>query len=148
MAIHTQQSFSGFIASAPQLSYTENGDPRLFVKVGKEHYQREADGSFTQKDPTFHNLVAFKAAAEQGHERLAKGDKIIAEGYVREYEYTDANGLTAPGEEFVARRIGHDMARTRYEVDRTPRRSLEREAAGFEAPQRQIPQFEPPNLSL
>ena len=34
MVIHTQQSFSGFIASQPQLTYTENGDARLFVKVG------------------------------------------------------------------------------------------------------------------
>src|SRR5699024_12667548 len=41
MAMQTQQSFSGFIASEPQLTYTEKGDARLFVKVGKEHYRRE-----------------------------------------------------------------------------------------------------------
>ena len=29
MAIQTQQSFSGFVASDPQLSRTENGDARL-----------------------------------------------------------------------------------------------------------------------
>ena len=87
MAIQTQQSFSGFVASDPQLSRTENGDARLYMKVGKEHYRQEQDGSFTQLETTFHNLVAFKAAAEQGHERLAKGDKVIADGYVREYSY-------------------------------------------------------------
>ncbi|HRA76293.1 MAG TPA: single-stranded DNA-binding protein, partial [Propionicimonas sp.] len=76
MAIQTQQSFSGFVASDPQLSRTENGDARLYMKVGKEHYRQEQDGSFTQLETTFHNLVAFKAAAEQGHERLAKGDKV------------------------------------------------------------------------
>lgn len=119
MAIQTQQSFSGFVASDPQLTRTENGDARLFMKVGKEHYRQEQDGSFTQLETTFHNLVAFKAAAEQGHERLAKGDKIIAEGYVREYSY-QRDGQNMEGEEFVARRLGHDMARTRYDVDRTP----------------------------
>ena len=76
MAIQTQQAFSGFIASDPQLSETENGDARLYMKVGKEHYRQEQDGSFTQLETTFHHLVAFKAAAEQGAERLAKGDKI------------------------------------------------------------------------
>lgn len=128
MVIHTQQSFSGFIASQPQLTYTENGDARLFVKVGKEHFRQEQDGSFTELEPTFHNLVAFKAAAEQGHARLSKGDRFIAEGFVREYTY-ERDGQTIEGEEFTARRIGHDMARTRYEVDRTPRgKTAEREA--------------------
>lgn len=142
MAIHTQQSLSGFVASQPQLTYTENGDARLFVKVGKEHYRKEQDGSFTELDPTFHNLVAFKAAAEQGYVRLAKGDRFIAEGFVREYTY-ERDGQTVEGEEFTARRIGHDMARTRYEVDRTPRSK----AAGLEAASRDASAFDPPTHS-
>ena len=79
--------------------------------------------------------AALKAAAEQGAERLAKGDKIVAEGYVREYRYQDANGQNIEGEEFIARRIGHDLARTRYEVDRSSRRSSGRESAAFDAPE-------------
>lgn len=137
MAIHTQESLSGFIASEPQLTYTDNGDARLFVKVGREHFHQEPDGSFTQLETTFHNLVAFKAAAEQGHARLAKGDKFIAEGYVRQYDYQDASGQTIHGEEFIARRLGHDLARTRYQVDRGPRRaSIERDATAFTTPTR------------
>ena len=61
MAIQTQPAFSGFIASDPQLSTTESGDARLYMKVGKEHYRQEEDGSFTQLETTFHHLVAFKA---------------------------------------------------------------------------------------
>ncbi|MDO5630054.1 MAG: single-stranded DNA-binding protein, partial [Mobilicoccus sp.] len=106
-------------------------------------YRQEQDGSFTQLETTFHNLVAFKAAAEQGHERLAKGDKFVAEGYVREYNY-QREGQSVEGEEFVARRLGHDMARTRYDVDRTPRRaSPERDAAAFTAPERPTGQSAP-----
>lgn len=147
MAIQTQQSFSGFVASDPQLSATENGDARLYMKVGKEHYRQEQDGSFTQTETTFHDLVAFKAAAEQGHLRLAKGDKFVADGYVREYAY-ERDGRTVEGEEFVARRLGHDLARTRYNVDRTPRRAAEhqaeRQAAAFESPpHRSAPQSSP-----
>src|SRR5690625_7978998 len=98
MAIHTQQSFSGFIASQPQLTFTENGDARLFVKVGKEHLRQEQDGSFTELEPTFHNLVAFKAAAEQGHARPSKGDRFIAEGFGRECTYA-RDGTTIEGSE-------------------------------------------------
>ena len=135
MALHTQESLSGFIASDPQLTYTERGDARLYVKIGQEHYRREEDGSFTQTETTFHDLVAFKKTAERAHDRLAKGDKFVAEGYVREYRYQDANGQNIEGEEFIARRIGHDLARTRYEVDRSSRRSSGRESAAFDAPE-------------
>lgn len=122
MALHTQESLSGFIASDPQLSYTERGDARLYVKIGQEHYRREADGSFTQTETTFHDLVAFRKTAERAQARLVKGDTFVAEGYVREYERTGPDGETVQAEEFVAKKLGHDLARTRYDVDRTPRR--------------------------
>jgi hypothetical protein len=41
---------------------------------------------------------------------------------VRDYSY-ERDGQRFAGEEFVATRIGHDMARTRYDVDRTPRQN-------------------------
>ena len=127
MAIHTQESLSGFIASEPHLSSTEKGDARLFVKIGQDHYRREDDGSFTQKETTFHDLVAFRKTAERAHQRFAKGDKFVAEGYTHHYDRTDENGQTVKVEEFVAKKIGHDLARTRYIVDR-PRRTPESNA--------------------
>lgn len=121
MAIHTQASVSGFIASDPQLTYTERGDARFYAKVGQEHYRKEPDGSFTQTETTFHDLVAFRKTAERAHAQFAKGDKFVAEGYVRDYDRTDPNGQQARAEEFVAKKLGHDLARTNYEVDRTRR---------------------------
>ncbi|GAT74058.1 single-stranded DNA-binding protein [Microbacterium sp. HM58-2] len=135
MVIQTQQSIAGFIASEPQLSHTERGDARMYVKVGIEHFRKEADDSYTKLETTFHDLIAFRAAAEQGAARLAKGDAFIADGRVREYSY-ERDGQRHEGEEFVATRIGHDLARTRYEVDRSPRSSPERTSTAFEAPAR------------
>lgn len=131
MALHTQDSVSGFIASEPQLSYTERGDARLYVKIGQGHYRKEQDGSFTQIETTFHDLVAYRKTAERAHARLAKGDKFVAEGYVREYDRTAPEGEAVKAEEFVAKKLGHDLARTTYEVDRTRRQpAATREAAG------------------
>lgn len=103
MAIRTHQSISGFVASDPQLSYTDRGDARLYMKVGIEHYRKEPDNSFTQLETTFHDLIAYRGAAEQGAERLAKGDNIIADGRVRDYSY-ERNGQRYEGEEFIATR--------------------------------------------
>ncbi|MGO2748195.1 single-stranded DNA-binding protein [Microbacterium sp.] len=141
MAIHTQQSVSGFIASEPQLTHTERGDARFYAKIGQEHYRKEPDGSFTQTETTFHDLVAFKKTAERAHARFAKGDKFVAEGYTREYDTTTPEGEPVTAEEFVAKKLGHDLARTNYEVTRTRRTdpAAERDAPAFETAARREP---------
>ena len=142
MSIDTQQSISGFIATQPRLTTAENGVPRFHARVGIEHSRQEPDGTFTQLDPSFHDLTIFKKTAEEAAARLQKGDKFVATGRVHEYSH-DKDGQTVPSEEFIASRIGHDLARTRYEVDRSPRRpAVERQSAvqeeqAFEASPRQ-----------
>lgn len=118
MAIHTQQSLSGFIATDPQLSFNANGEARLYVRIGQEHFERNADGTFTQKETTYHDLVMYRRSAERAFARLAKGDNFLAEGYVHPYTY-ERDGQTITGEEFVAKRLGHDAVRSIYAVDRS-----------------------------
>lgn len=120
MAIHTQQSVSGFIASDPQLSQTERGDARFYARIGQPHFRRNDDGTFTELDATFHDLVAYRATAERAMARFAKGDSFVAEGYTHTYPI-ERDGQPVEAEEFVAKKIGHDLARTNYEVDRSRR---------------------------
>ena len=150
MDIHTQQSISGFIASDPQLSYNANGQARFYARFGQEHFERNQDGTFTQLDPTFHDLVAFRATAERAYERFAKGDSFVAEGYVREYEAT-RDGEQVPTEQFVAKKLGHDLARTRYDVDRTSRSAQTlnqdtpvQDSSAREMPTKPAPEFQSP----
>ena len=126
MALHTQQSLSGFIASDPQESVTENGDTRFHARVGQPHFRHEYGGSFTALEPTFHDLVAYRATAERALTRFAKGDSFVAEGYVRTFQ-VERDGEAIQREEFVAKKIGHDLARTSYQVDRTHRESSDTE---------------------
>ena len=128
MAIRTQQSISGFIATDPQLTVTDRGEARFYARFGQENFHREEDGSFTKLEPSFHNLVVYRATAERAFERFAKGDSFVAEGYAHEYSY-ERDGQSLSGEEFVAKKIGHDTARTRYDVDRSPRRNGAEQAA-------------------
>ena len=130
MAFHTQQSLSGFIASDPQQSVTESGDTRFYVRVGQPHFRREDDGGFTELEPSFHDLVAYRATAERALTRFAKGDSFVAEGYVRTFQ-VERDGEVVAREEFVAKKIGHDLARTNYEVDRARRAAV---AAERDAP--------------
>jgi single-strand DNA-binding protein len=118
MAIRTQQSMTGFIASEPQLTFTTQGDARFYAKVGQEHYRRNEDGSFSQLETTFHDLVVYRRSAERAYAAFAKGDKFVAEGYVRTYEH-EVDGQPHHREEFIAKKLGHDTARTTYTVART-----------------------------
>ena len=120
--LHTQQSLSGFIASDPTLSYTSKGDARFYAKIGQEHYRPEADGSFTKLETTFHDMVQYRKAAEEAYARFRKHDWFIAEGYVKTYR----DKLGAEKEEFVAKKLGHDTARTDYEVVRKEPTSAEK----------------------
>ncbi|WP_075889556.1 single-stranded DNA-binding protein [Actinomyces provencensis] len=142
MAIHTQESLSGFIASDPQLTETSKGDARFYARIGQEHFRREDDGTFTRLEPTFHDMVAFRATAERAHERFAKGDSFVAEGYVRPYT-SERDGQSVETEEFVAKKIGHDLARTTYEVDRSRRAeaTVDRKAPAREPVDRAAPEL-------
>lgn len=133
MTLDTQQSLSGFIATEPELSRTVNDDARFHARIGQPHYRRPDDGTDTELAPSFGALVLYGRTAESAHGRFRKGDRFVAEGHVREYQYTlDSEPKTT--EQFIAAKIGHDTARTTYAIDRTPvaeqaRRRTEQAAA-------------------
>ena len=134
MTIRTKESLSGFIASDPELTFTSKGDARLYMRVGQPQARFEEDGTFTNLDPAFTDLVMFRKSAELAHAQFRKGDNFIAEGETR--TYTGNEG--ADREQFVASRIGHDNNITRYTVGRA---APERDAAKREAPvQEQVQQ--------
>lgn len=120
MAIPTQASLHGFIATAPELTFGPKGHPRFYCRVGIEQHRKEVDGSFTKLEPFYCDLVLFDRAAERAYPRFKPGDQFVASGYVHEYEQDRPDGPSQTREQFVARRIGHDSARTRYVVDRHP----------------------------
>ena len=119
MTIPTQVSLHGFIAAAPELNFTGKGHARCYARIGVEQFRKEVDGSFTKLDPTFHDMVMFDRCAERAYPLFKVGDQFVASGYIHEYEM-ERNGGSEIREQFIARRIGHDCARTRYTVDRAP----------------------------
>lgn len=120
MSIPTQRSLAGFVVSDPDLHFTSAGAEYVRVRVGVEQWRKEADATFTQLEPTFHDMVAFEATARELHARFRRGDSFVASGHVHEYETAGRNSgdATVVREEFVARKIGHNATKTTYEVHR------------------------------
>lgn len=117
MTIPVQQSLAGFIASDADVSFTDTGITRVHFRAGVEHWRREQDGTFTKLDNSFHDLLIFGKTAERAAARFRKGDQFVAHGYV---DTRPAEPPARPSEVFIARKIGHDLARTAYDVNRTP----------------------------
>jgi len=128
MSIPIQMSLVGFVASAPELHFTKQGAECCRLRVGVEQWRKEVDGSFTKLDSTFHDMVAFESTARETYARFRKGDSFVASGYIHEYEVESREGAGVIKEEFVARKIGHNVNKTDYLVQRgrhtIPERSL------------------------
>ena len=117
MSIPTQMSLAGFIASAPELHFAASGTECCRVRVGVERWRKEVDGTFTKLDPSFHDMVAFESTARETYARFRRGDNFVASGYIHEFEDDRTGELK---EEFVARKIGHNVNKTAYDVQRRP----------------------------
>ncbi|MFT4123905.1 MAG: single-stranded DNA-binding protein [Microbacteriaceae bacterium] len=114
MAIHTYQSFSGYVSTNPSTEPTEDGTPRFWARAGQRQARREQDGSFTKLPTQYMPIVAYGAAAEEAAALLVKGDNFTAEGRIRPTKYVK-DGKTVEGEEFEVWKIG----RRRNDADRT-----------------------------
>lgn len=134
MSIPTQMSLVGFVATDPELHFTEAGKEHCRVRIGVERWRKEVNGDFTKLEPTFHDMVAFEGTARETYSRFRKGDSFVASGYVHEYEVGHTGTIK---EEFVARKIGHNVNQTAYDVQR-------RRLSATEAP----PTPAPPNPAV
>ena len=122
MSIQTKTSLSGFIATTPHPSSTKSGVPRMFARVGKPRYRREEDGTFTELEPSFHDLVAFGESAVRALSTLQKHDNFVAEGRVNR-RTIERDGVPTEIEQFIVSKIGPDAARTTFTMDRSQRAS-------------------------
>lgn len=120
MTIPIRQSLEGVFLTGLQPGTTRTGVPVLRARVRAQQWQHEGE-TFTPGEPVTCDLVVFHESTQKTRTRFRPGDAFIASGHINTYDIT-RDGKTVQREEFVARRLGHDAARTRYKVTRTRRR--------------------------
>jgi len=85
MPLTTSTSLSGFIASNPAISQLDSGDMRVHLRVGQAHYIHNDDGSFTQQESTFHDLIMYREIGEKAAaqpDRMVEAFVAVARGHV------------------------------------------------------------------
>jgi single-stranded DNA-binding protein len=122
MADQPRSAIHGFVVTDPTLTTTRStGTPRVSMRAGRRHYQRQPDGTYTQNEPTYFNVVAYGPTAQRIARMFVAGDQFLADADLETYPVTNPDGTTTQREEYVAHRIGHDTTCTNYTVDRSPR---------------------------
>jgi single-stranded DNA-binding protein len=123
MDVRTGESLAGYVASDPQLAFTSRGEARFYARIGQEQVRKLDDGSYETTGTEYADVVMYRKTAEHAFDKLRKGDNIVIGGYTHKYERGLPDGTVEPREEFVGTTFGPDGARSRYTVDRTPRRT-------------------------
>ena len=121
MTIPIRQSLEGVFLTGLRPSTTRTGIPVLLATVRTGRWRHEQDETFTAQEAVTCDLVVFHEATQRARTRFRPGDAFVASGHVNTYDVL-RDGKTVQCHEFVARRLGHDAARTRYKVTRTRRR--------------------------
>ncbi|PUB20901.1 single-stranded DNA-binding protein [Promicromonospora sp. AC04] len=121
MTIPIRQSLEGVFLTGLRPGTTRTGIPVLRATVRVQRWRHEQDETFTAQEPVTCDLVVFHEGTQRARTRFRPGDAFVASGHVNTYD-AQRDGKTVQCHEFVARRIGHDAARTRYKVTRTRRR--------------------------
>jgi single-stranded DNA-binding protein len=118
--IPTRQSLEGVLLTGLRPSTTRTGILVLRAVVRAQQWRHEGE-TFTAGEAVTCDLVVFHETTQRARHRFRPGDAVVASGRVNTYE-TVRDGKKVICHEFVARRLGHDAARTRYKVTRTRRR--------------------------
>jgi single-strand DNA-binding protein len=118
--IPTRQSLEGVFLTGLRPGTTRTGIPVLRAVVRAQQWRHEGE-MFTAGEAVTCDLVVFHEATQRARTRFRPGDAFIASGHVNTFDVT-REGKKVTCHEFVARRLGHDAARTRYKVTRTRRR--------------------------
>jgi single-strand DNA-binding protein len=98
----------GNVGREPDLRFSNSGMAvcRFSVAVNR----RKKDGDDWKDVTTWHDVTCFGPLAENVAETIAKGDEIIAEGYVEEPRlYEKKDGSTGVSLPFVANNLGASL---------------------------------------
>lgn len=90
----------------PDVKFSEKGTTWVKIRGVAKDRVRDSNGTWTDGDPLFIDIVCFGRYAENLAESVAKGDSILVDGTLQFKEWTDNEGVVKQGFQIRAEKIG------------------------------------------
>src|ERR687898_1379439 len=110
---------AGNLTAAPELRYTPPGLEVANLRVAVTPRSRQADGTWTQGETSFHTVVVWRDQATNTVETLTKGARVIVVGRPKQRTWTDQDGTERQVTEVDAEEVGPSLRWATAKVTRT-----------------------------
>jgi len=100
------RTLCGNLTRDPELRFSAKGTPWATCGLAVNRRTRHEDGSWTEEEPEFFELVTFGDTAEHLAECVTKGDRVVATGKLEEDTWTGRNGDQRVTQKLVVDEVG------------------------------------------
>jgi len=116
-----QITITGELGFDPELKFTPTGIAIVNLRVVTETKFKDDAGKWQGKDKSWWRVTAWRQLAENTAETLAKGDKVIIVGKIKQREYEGNDGEKKSVVEVEATHIGPDLFKCSASLSRAQR---------------------------
>ncbi|MFI6512136.1 single-stranded DNA-binding protein [Streptosporangium sp. NPDC050855] len=94
----TTLTIIGNLTNDPEISQTKDGAAMCrFTIASNPRFYEQSSGTWRDGDPLFLRCTAWRHLAENIDASLTRGQRVIATGVLRQFEWTDAEGIQRTG---------------------------------------------------
>ncbi|WP_433250396.1 single-stranded DNA-binding protein [Streptosporangium sp. CA-135522] len=94
----TTLTIIGNLTADPEISQTKDGVAMArFTIASNPRFYEQSSGTWRDGDPLFLRCTAWRHLAQHIAGSLAKGQRVIATGVLRQFDWTDADGIQRTG---------------------------------------------------
>jgi single-strand DNA-binding protein len=116
-----QITITGTLGADPELKFTPSGAAIVNLRVVTDTRFKDDAGKWQSRDTSWWRVTAWRQLAENTAETLAKGDKVIIVGKIKQREYEANDGEKKSVVEVEATNIGPDLSKFSANISRVQR---------------------------
>jgi single-strand DNA-binding protein len=125
MAADNQTTIAGNLVETPELRFTNTGTPVTNLRVAVTQ-RIQQDGEWRDGETSFFKVKVWRGQAEHLADSLAKGDRVMVTGRLRQRSWETPEGEKRSVAEIEADEVGASLKFATAKVERATERATER----------------------
>jgi single-strand DNA-binding protein len=109
MAADNHTSIVGNLAADPELRFTNTGTPVANLRVAVTQRIQDKDGTWRDGETSFHTVNVWRDQAHNLTDSLAKGDRVMVTGRLRQRSWETPEGERRTATEIDADEVGASL---------------------------------------